>query len=175
MPQPITQSNWSPTFRRRRWAAVPLAALALVAAPMTGTAAADEDRRRADAEHALKATELHEAELYTALNAERARAGLPGLVYDPALVVVAREQAGRMAALADLEHSRDLGSRVAGWRRVAENVGYGGSPGHVHDLLVGSRAHRANILDRASDRVGLGTATDPAGRLWVAEVFVDNG
>jgi uncharacterized protein YkwD len=39
---------------------------------------------------------------------------------------------------------------------LAENVAEGPSPGFIHDQFMGSKPHRANILDREMDSVGIG-------------------
>ena len=57
-------------------------------------------------------------------------------------------------------------------RAVGENVGYGASVASVHAMLMRSPAHRANILNRRYDEIGLGVRR-VKGRLWVTQVFRD--
>ncbi len=72
-----------------------------------------------------------------------------------------------------LEHSK-LPDGIAGdWRKIGENVGYGGSIEIVHDAYMNSPGHRANILDPAFNFVGTGVAEDPdSGRVYTVQVFV---
>jgi uncharacterized protein YkwD len=116
--------------------------------------------------------EAREAELVTVVNAERVRHGLAPLAVSPRLTVLARQQSAANAARGRLAHSGDLAQQIRDWRALSENVGYGGSPVSVHQMLMGSRPHRANILSAGSQRVGVGVTTDGAGRIWVTEIFV---
>jgi uncharacterized protein YkwD len=106
----------------------------------------------------------------TKLNHERASRGLPRLTPRAALVSVARDQARRMAGRSTLYHNPDLTSDVRNWRWVGENVGYGPDALTVHVAFMNSPAHKANILDRDYNEVGIGAVT-VNGRVWVAEVF----
>ena len=101
---------------------------------------------------------------------ERARAGLAGLQVAGDLVDVATRHAQRMAAEGRLYHNPGLTSQVSGWERVTENVGYGPDARQVHDALMASSSHRANIVDTGVTQVGVGIAWKD-GTLWVAQVF----
>ncbi|MCU0266906.1 MAG: CAP domain-containing protein, partial [Actinomycetia bacterium] len=107
-----------------------------------------------------------EAQLLSLTNAARAAAGAPALESSSAVVSVARRWSTAMAAQGTLSHNPDLGAQVSGWSRVAENVGVASSAEQVQQLFMGSAAHRANILDRRFDRVGIGVAEGTDGRLW---------
>ncbi|HVF20222.1 MAG TPA: CAP domain-containing protein [Mycobacteriales bacterium] len=87
------------------------------------------------------------------------------------LVAVARRQAARMAAEQRIWHNPNLGSEVSGWAAVGENVGKGGDVASIHAAFMSSPAHRANILDGDFTEVGMGTATDASGTIYVAQVF----
>lgn len=105
------------------------------------------------------------------LNAERTARGLRALAVPGDLTAVAQRHSGRMAERRSLYHNPNLGSEVSGWRRVGENVGYGGDVAAVHRAFMDSPAHRDNVLDPAWTEVGAGTVTDSGGVLWVTVVF----
>jgi hypothetical protein len=109
-----------------------------------------------------------------AINAARQAAGLAPLPIRSDLVASARNQAGRCAAAGELFHNPNLGGDISGWHVVGENVGVGPASdwGAISRAFLASPEHRANILDPDFDYVGVGTATDRQGRLWVSEVFI---
>jgi uncharacterized protein YkwD len=113
-----------------------------------------------------------EPELVTLANQARAAAGVAPLAARPDLTGVARAWSERMAREGQLRHNPAVGSQVCCWRAVAENVGYSyRGAADVHRMLLASAGHRANLLDPASTEVGIGTATDAQGRIWVTQVF----
>jgi uncharacterized protein YkwD len=73
-----------------------------------------------------------------------------------------------MASRHRLYHS-DL-SRICCYRAVGENVGYATTVYRVHQALMASPGHRANILDRRWRGVGVGVVKS-GGYLWVTEIF----
>jgi uncharacterized protein YkwD len=108
-------------------------------------------------------------------NSLRASRGLPALQENDTLTRKAEEWAQHMAATGRLEHSQlsaDLGSLQ--WRSLAENVAYTSPTSDtlrtLHEMLVASAGHRANMLGNFN-KMGVGVATDSRGRVWVAEVF----
>ena len=110
------------------------------------------------------------ADLTRWIGEERAAAGIAGLQVASDLVQVATRHSQRMAEEGRLHHNEALSSEVDGWERVTENVGYGPDARSVHDALMASSSHRANILDAGVTQVGVGVAfTD--GTLWVTQVF----
>lgn len=113
----------------------------------------------------------NEGDLFSAVNAARASAGLPGYAYAGDLAAAARGQAERMAASGELYHNPNLGSEVGGWSRIGENVAFAGDWRAAHDVLMNSPDHRAQILDSGYTQMGVGTAVGDDGTIWVAEVF----
>jgi hypothetical protein len=87
------------------------------------------------------------------------------------LVSLARRHSQEMAAKHSIYHNGNLGSDVSGWHAVGENVGMGGSASSIHNAFMNSAPHRANILDTDFTQVGIGTAYDDKGVLYVTEVF----
>jgi len=112
-----------------------------------------------------------ELDMLTSLNAERSSRGLHTLRATVDLVDVARRHAGWMADNGSLQHNGRLATDVAGWTMLSENVGYSGNPTTLHNALMNSTGHRANILDGRPTQVGVGAARDSRGVLWVTQVF----
>ena len=113
----------------------------------------------------------NEGDIFSAVNAARANAGLPAYSYAGDLAAAARGQAERMAASGELYHNPNLTSEVGGWSRIGENVAYAGDWRSAHDVLMNSPEHRAQILDAGYTQMGVGTAVSKDGTFWVAEVF----
>jgi hypothetical protein len=113
----------------------------------------------------------NEGDIFSAVNAARANAGLPAYSYAGDLATAARGQAERMAASGELYHNPNLTSEVGGWSRIGENVAYAGDWRSAHDVLMNSPEHRAQILDPSYTQMGVGTAVSKDGTFWVAEVF----
>lgn len=100
----------------------------------------------------------------------RAGAGRPAYRAMADLQGVARRHAAEMASSNRLRHNPELTQEVQGWRAVGENVGRGTSVEHVHQLLMGSATHRANILSTTYTEVGIGVAWR-GDVVYVAQVF----
>lgn len=108
--------------------------------------------------------------LLTMVNQSRANAGLAPLDYASDLSAVAAERAAIMAKSGALAHTPDVGGRVCCWTWIAENVAYAGSVQSLHDVMMNSAPHRANILFADADDVGIAVVRGN-GSLWAAEVF----
>lgn len=105
------------------------------------------------------------------VNGARSGAGLPTLAVDPVAQTKAQAWADHLADINALEHSRLSDGMDAGWRRLAENVGYGSSIDEVQQQFMGSSIHRDNVLDRRFTHLGVGVANGH-GRTFVVLVFV---
>jgi hypothetical protein len=120
-----------------------------------------------------------EGELRRLHDRARADAGLPPLREDPAFDQVARAWAFEQARTATLKHNpsytTQIGRAVPSWRRITENVGYAPTVARLHTAYMNSSGHRANILDRAVQRVAVGCVRDAQGRLWSTVNFVGAG
>jgi len=112
-----------------------------------------------------------EGDFLSRTNSARSSAGRRAYSSKSDLVAVARRHAARMAAQGRIYHNSDLDSEVDNWQAVGENVGMGGDVAAIHQAFMNSAAHKANILDRDFTEVGMGTATDANGTLYVAQVF----
>ena len=108
--------------------------------------------------------------LLTLVNQARANAGLAPLDYASDLSSIAAERASIMANSGALSHTPDIGGRACCWTWIGENVAYAGSVQGLHDVLMNSAPHRANILNGDADDVGIAVARGN-GSLWVAQIF----
>jgi hypothetical protein len=108
--------------------------------------------------------------LLTLVNQARSNAGLAPLSYASDLSSIAAGRASIMASSGSLSHTPDLGGRACCWTWIGENVAYAGSVQGLHDVLMNSSSHRANILNADADDVGIAVVKG-GGSLWVAQVF----
>lgn len=123
-----------------------------------------------------------EASLLALLNDSRRRANLPALEAMDPLAAVARAHATDMATNRYVAHNSRSGATPGQRLRDAnllsglslENVARGYGAREIHDGLMASPGHRANILDRRVTHVGIGAAREagPSGALLVAEEFI---
>ncbi|MGH2691067.1 MAG: CAP domain-containing protein [Actinomycetota bacterium] len=105
------------------------------------------------------------------INGARASSGLDGLRLSSAMSKRAHRHSARMAESGRLFHSCLTCSRASGsTSAIAENVGVGDSLKKVHTALMKSSTHRANILSKDYERVGVGIVRR-SGRVWVTELF----
>jgi len=115
-----------------------------------------------------------ESRFTSLLNHERTSRGGRSLVTKSDLVSVARRHSQEMASRGSIYHNQDLPNEVRGWRVLGENVGRGGSVDSIHNAFMDSAPHRANILDRRFNHVGVGTAVN-GDYIYVTEVFAARG
>ena len=123
-------------------------------------------------------TEIIERDLFDYANHERSAQGLPALRWDNALANAAQKHAAIMAQQGSLSHQfpgeSSLPSRAAhsGVRFVwlAENVAQGPSAQLIHAEWVKSPNHRANLLDRDMDSIGIAVA-ERDGQWFAVEDF----
>lgn len=106
-----------------------------------------------------------------ALNANRATHGAPKLNSHAQAQAKAQAWADKLARENRLYHS-NLSSGITGcWRNLGENVGYGGSIQAVQNQFMASSNHRANVLSRTWNGVGVGVAKN-GNRVFVVQVFI---
>jgi hypothetical protein len=104
-----------------------------------------------------------EKALFDSVNRERASKGLPALKWDEGLAGAARKHAEVMAEENVVQHQLpgepNLVTRAqnagASFSRVTENIGKAVYAGEFHDGWMHSPGHRANILDKNVDAVGI--------------------
>ena len=110
--------------------------------------------------------ERAEARMLELVNAERAKAGLRPLELDPAIRGVARDYSAQMFLEGYFAHVDTGGGtpfermRRGGVRFSAagENLALAPTVDVAHEGLMNSPGHRANILNRRFNRVGIGVA-----------------
>lgn len=122
-----------------------------------------------------------EARVLAALNATRARRGLPPLARDARLAAVARRHSADMAARGLVAHvlpgSGDAAARVArariAYHLVLENVASAATALEAHAAIEESPAHLANVLSRDARSAGVGVARAPGGgAVYLTELLV---
>jgi uncharacterized protein YkwD len=119
-----------------------------------------------------------EHKLFASVNQARRSQGLPVLRWDETLATAARHHAEVMAEHRSAQHAFEgelsLAARVkqagAHFSWLSENVTQGPSPEFIHMQFMKSPAHRANILDRDMDSIGVGVV-DEGGQLFAVENF----
>ena len=112
------------------------------------------------------------ADLAARLNGVRGGRGLAPLAREASLDGAATGWARELATSGVLRHS-SLPDQLIGkpWSTVGENVGFGASSAVVHEALVNSAGHLANITGASYSRIGVGAYTDTTGRLWIVQIF----
>jgi hypothetical protein len=106
-------------------------------------------------------------------NALRASRGLSSLSVNGALTAKAGNWAEHMAAVGAISHSNLSDGAPPEWRRLGENVGRGPSVASIHDALVASPEHYANLTDPGFQSIGVGVV-NANGTYYVAEVFMES-
>jgi len=112
-----------------------------------------------------------ESQLLALTNSSRSGAGLGALSSSSVLVSLARGWSAHMASVHALSHNPNLAGAVGGWYSLGENVAMAGSAAQAQSLFMGSPEHRANILDRLYNRVGVGIVRAADGTLWITVDF----
>jgi uncharacterized protein YkwD len=119
-----------------------------------------------------------ERELFTAVNQARRAQGLAPLRWDESLAAAARHHAEVMAERRSAQHGFEgelsLAARVkqagARFSWLSENVTQGPTPEFIHTQFMKSPPHRANVLDRDMDSIGVGVV-EQDGQLFAVEDF----
>jgi len=128
-----------------------------------------------------------EALFLSLANSERSLNGARVLTWDATLCDAARQHSREMAELSYFDHLspvRGLETPADRWEKsnpstpaeytIGENLFYGTEPDAAwgHKSLMASPHHRANLLNPAYTRVGIGVFIAPDGRMWVTQMFV---
>lgn len=119
-----------------------------------------------------------ERELFASVNQARQARGLAPLRWDDRLAAAARRHAEVMAERGSAQHGfagePSLTTRVkqegAHFSWLSENVTQGPTPRFIHSQFMNSPPHRANILDRDMDSIGVGVV-EQGGQLFAVEDF----
>jgi hypothetical protein len=97
---------------------------------------------------------------------------VPALELDEGISVVSRAWALQMSIVGDIAHNPNFKTLITGWSRIGENVGMGHPLSVVHQALVTSPAHYANIVEPAYTRIGIGVVDVGGGNVYVVQNFV---
>jgi uncharacterized protein YkwD len=119
-----------------------------------------------------------ERELLASINGVRQSQGLSPLRWDESLAAAARRHAEVMAEHRSTGHTFEgepsLSARAkqagAHFSWLSENVDQGPSPEFIHTQFMKSPSHRANILDRDMNAIGVGVV-EQRGQLFAVEDF----
>ena len=114
-----------------------------------------------------------EGDFIARTNALRASKGLGGLSINGTLAAKARNWAEHMAAVGAISHSNLSDGAPPEWQRLGENVGRGPSVDAIHNALVASPDHYANLTDPGFQSIGVGVV-NANGTYYVAEVFMES-
>ena len=116
-------------------------------------------------------TAASELQLLALTNPVRASVGAPPLALDATLSDVARTWSNTMALAGTISHNPSLKAQIGAYAGMGENVATGPSVELVHEALVASPGHYANISNPAFTTVGLGVVS--SGRsVYLTQVFV---
>lgn len=123
-----------------------------------------------------ESTEADMARVLELVNETRAAHGLRPVAADTTLNGKADAWAEHLRDRCHLEHSRLADGAPPEWRKLGENVGYGGTIEAIHDAYVASTPHRRNILDPSFTSMGAGAVygtCDGHPVVFTVQVFMD--
>jgi len=103
------------------------------------------------------------------INRYRRNHGAGKLIRSPRLMELAQRHAQTMAAKNELFHSD--GYPFAYW---GENVGASATVRSVNKAYIASLSHRANMVNKDFNRIGIGLVRDAKGTLWSVEAFAQS-
>ena len=105
-------------------------------------------------------------------NAARSAAGLPPVRMTIRLNEVAQNWSKTMASEQKMYHNPNYSKQYpSGWSRAAENVAHGYRVSAVTSAWLNSPGHRANILEKSTNYIGIGIATASNGQLYYTQNF----
>lgn len=118
------------------------------------------------------------------VNEARAEHDLAPLTPADDVALVAESWSASMAATGELEHNPSFAEEICCWSTVTENVAWsephrvwrpGDRVGRVvaelHEALLDSPGHRANLLDPVVDQLGIGVYVHTDGSVWITQNF----
>jgi uncharacterized protein YkwD len=120
-----------------------------------------------------------EKELLDLTNQERKKNNVPPLKPNPTLFKVARAHSANMAKQGKMDHVLDNKKppqrvKEAGYKYLStgENIAFGNYPlEKLVEAWMGSKLHRANILNKKFTEIGLGIVPDKDGVPYFTQVF----
>jgi hypothetical protein len=127
---------------------------------------------------ALAQSSIAEQYLFSAVNSERAHAGLRPLLWNNNLYIASHGHCLEMASRASISHQyadeaelTERGRRAgARFSEISENVAEAPTAVRIHDAWMNSPGHRANILDPRVDSIGISVIRRD-GQLYAVQDF----
>ncbi len=111
-----------------------------------------------------------ESQFVSLINSVRAGLGVAPLTVSSSLKTYARDWSFTMADTNTFEHS-NIGSLLGPWSTVGENIAYGWSVASMHDALMASPGHYANLTNENFTHIGVGVWIEESGKIWTTHVF----
>ena len=112
------------------------------------------------------------SQFFSRIASLRSSKGLGALTSDRELTSAADRWTDHLTSQRSLSHNPNLSHEVTfTWTLIGENVGDGGSVESIWDAFVASPPHYENLTDSRYNRVGIGTAFDVDGLLYVTTDF----
>ncbi|GEM_PF-5736732 len=118
------------------------------------------------------------------VNDVRVTEGLQPLEPAEDIAEVAERWSAEMAADQRMRHNPSFADEICCWQLTTENVAWSephriwrpGDPvrlitDELHEALLQSPGHRANLLDASVDQVGIGIHVDADGNVWITQNF----
>ena len=103
------------------------------------------------------------------INQVRAGLGVPALAVNGSLTTYARNWSVYMAD--DHWGHSQIGALLGPWSTVGENIAYGWSVTSMHNMLVASEGHYANLTNPSFTHIGVGVWIEASGQIWTTHVF----
>ncbi|HPB46136.1 MAG: CAP domain-containing protein [Microthrixaceae bacterium] len=122
-----------------------------------------------------ESTDAERNEVVSLVNQTRAASGLGQLAGNATLDIKADNWAQKLRNECRLSHSRLADGAPGEWRKLGENVGYGGTIAQVHTAYLNSPGHKANILDPSFTSMGAAAVwgmCDGQYRVFTVQVFM---
>lgn len=118
--------------------------------------------------------------VFELLNRDRAQNGLPALVLDPELCRIARIKSQDMNDNNYFAHESPTYGRVGqmlnhfgyAFNGAGENIAHHATVEKAQAAFMSSTGHRANILGKQWQKVGIGVVYDDQGFVYVTQIFV---
>jgi uncharacterized protein YkwD len=121
---------------------------------------------------ATACTSAEENSAISMVNTTRRAGFRADLSTNVSLTLTAQSWSAQLAKDGKLSHRASLSvGAPAGWKKLGENVGTGGSVTVIHNAFVASAPHLANIMDSAFNNLGIGVTVDGNGRRWEVQEF----
>ena len=122
----------------------------------------------------LTACNEQEARMTELTRDARAAVGLPMFRDNGPLYQKAMAWAQQMAANGGISHSDLAAGNPYNWKLLGENVGMGCgvSIDAIHNALMNSPGHRANLLNSKYNHWAVAVFTDSRGCMWVVQEFM---